>query len=220
MIKAIFSLFQVQIERMFRYAIKLCHAPFGVAPKRLDTIDMPISIGKFIFTVMHPKVLIKTNVNQTIIPAPAIRVNQRIRRDTSSDNALQRSPGTIGHDFCLNLSVTFKQAKHNGFAISTYSTLASDAMSSKVRPIYFYRALKRRVLLTEFCQSLTNLEVNRIHRTNRNTNQFSGTAGSKIQSKTAHKLPEFSLFYFRTTVVSIFINHFRKLSHFNKCFAS
>lgn len=82
MIKSIFSLFQVQIERMLRYAVKLCHAPFSVAPKGLDAIDMPIAIGKFILTVMHPKVLIKANINQTVVTAPAIRVNHRIQLDT------------------------------------------------------------------------------------------------------------------------------------------
>ncbi len=215
MIKSIFSLFQVQIERMLGYTVKFCQASFGVAPKGLDAIDMPIAIGKFIFAVMHPKLLIKANIHQTIVTAPAIRVKHRMWLDTPSDNALQCDSGTIRHDFRIHLAVALKQAKHNGFAISTSSATASDAMCTKVRLIDFYRVLQRRILLTGFCQSLTNLEVNRIHRSHRNTNQFGGTAGCKIQGKAAHKLPEFSLCDFRTAIVSIFINYFSKLSHFN-----
>lgn len=69
--------------------------------------------------------------------------------------------------------------------------------------------LEAEVLFTRLCQSLTNHEINSIHRLNRNTGQFGGTADDKIEEKTAHKLPEFSLCDFRTSVVSIFINHFR-----------
>jgi hypothetical protein len=103
----------------------------------------------------------------------------------------------------LNFAMAFKQAKHNGLAVDIASKLAFDTMSLKVRLTHFYRALKRRILLTKFCQSLTNLKVNRIHRSNRNTKQFCGTAGSKIQDKKTHELPKFSLCNFRAAVISI-----------------
>ena len=69
MIKAKLSLFQMQIERMLRYTVKLCQASFRITPERLYPIDMPVAIGKLIFTVMHPKVLIKADIHQPRQPS-------------------------------------------------------------------------------------------------------------------------------------------------------
>lgn len=220
MVKAKLGFFQVQIERMLRYTVKLRQASFRIAPKGLDAIDMPIAIRKFILAMVYPKVFVKTNINQAIISTPTIGVNHGVRFDTPSANALQRGSGAIWHDFRIYLTMAFKQPKHYGFTIGTSSTLTSDTLSTKVGFIHFYRTLQWRVLFTRFCQSLTNLEIDRIHGSYRNADQFSGTTRGKIQRKTAHKLPEFSFCNSRTLVISIFTNHLKKLSYVNVCLTS
>ena len=66
MVKSKFGFFQVQIERMLGNAVKLCHPPLGIARERFNAVDMPFSIGKLILTMMYPKVLIETNIYQSI----------------------------------------------------------------------------------------------------------------------------------------------------------
>lgn len=153
MVKSVFSFSQVQIKRMLRYAVKLCHASFSIAPKGLDSINMPIAIGKLIFTVMHPKMLIKANIHQTTITTPTIRVNDRVRLNTASDNALQRGSRAIWHNLCIHFAVALKQPKYNGFAVGTPSTLSYHSMCTKVGFIHFYRTLKRTVLRTSCLNS-------------------------------------------------------------------
>ena len=63
MIKAIFSFFQMQIERMSRYAIKFGQPSFCIAPERLNTVNMSIDIRKFIFSVIHSKMFVEANIN-------------------------------------------------------------------------------------------------------------------------------------------------------------
>lgn len=74
MIKTEFSFFQMQIKRVFRYAIKLGQASFGKAPKRLDPINMAGRVSKFILAMLDPVMLVITNIRQSIIAPPAVAV--------------------------------------------------------------------------------------------------------------------------------------------------
>lgn len=71
MIKTKFGFFQVQIESMRRYIVELCQMSFCKAPEGFDVIDMPLTTGKFVITMMHSKVLIKANIDQSVITAKA-----------------------------------------------------------------------------------------------------------------------------------------------------
>jgi len=79
------------IERMLGYAIKLGQPAFCIAPERFNTVDMPFTIRKFILTMIDSKMLIKVNINQAVITAPAIRMNEGGGRYMPpNNNALQR----------------------------------------------------------------------------------------------------------------------------------
>jgi hypothetical protein len=43
-------------------------------PEAFDTVDVVAACGKFIFTMIYTKVLAVTNVDETIIATPAVRV--------------------------------------------------------------------------------------------------------------------------------------------------
>ena len=59
-IKTKFGFFQMQIKGMFRYAIELCQESFGKAPEGFDAIDMPLTTSKFVITMMHSEVRVKS----------------------------------------------------------------------------------------------------------------------------------------------------------------
>ena len=89
MIKTKFGFFQVQIKGVFGHTIELCKRRQAIAPERFDAVNMPLTTGKFIVTMMHPEVFIKANVNQSVIAAPSIRMNHGIWRHMPTDNGLQ-----------------------------------------------------------------------------------------------------------------------------------
>ncbi len=78
MVKAEFSFFQMQVEGDDGYSVELLQPAFGITPERFNAVDMMLAPRKFIGTVVHSKVFIKTDIYQAIIAAPAIRVNHRI----------------------------------------------------------------------------------------------------------------------------------------------
>ena len=117
MIKTKFGFFQVQVESMCRYAIELCQTSFCKAPEGFDAIDMPFTTGKFVIIMMHFEVLIKAKIDQSVITAPAIRVNHSIRCAMSTDNGLQCCFGAIRNNLCINLSLTLEYTKDDCFAI-------------------------------------------------------------------------------------------------------
>lgn len=134
MIKAKFSIFQVQIERVFGYGVKFCKTALCIAPERLNAIDMPFSIRKLILAMVHLKVLIKPNIDQVIVTSPTIRVSHRVRLDMAADNTLQSGFGTI---LVIDLVPTFQESEHHRLAISTASTFTSNMLRYKVRFVDF-----------------------------------------------------------------------------------
>ena len=89
-IEAKFSFFQMQIKRMFCYAMKLYQTVFRITLKRLDTVNVLRSTSKLILPVMHPEMLCKTHINQTMITAPSVSIDDALNGDMSAYNLLQR----------------------------------------------------------------------------------------------------------------------------------
>ncbi len=56
MVKAKFSLFQMQKEGLLGNTIEFHQSPFGLAPKGLYAVYMSAAVGKLIVTVTNTKV--------------------------------------------------------------------------------------------------------------------------------------------------------------------
>lgn len=65
----------MQIECVSRDSIELLKPAFGKAPEALNAIDVLRATGKLIGSMLNSEVLRVTDINQAIIAAPAIRVN-------------------------------------------------------------------------------------------------------------------------------------------------
>ena len=205
---------------MFRNAIELSQTPFSETPERLDTVNMPLTAGKLIITMVNPEVLIKADIDQSVIATPSIGMDYGIRRHMSTDNGLQGYFGTIWHNLRINLSLAFQDTKDDCFAISAPASFTPNSLGTKVRFINLYRTLQGRLKLTTLGYSLSYSKVNNIDGSDRNTGQLGCASSSEIQRKTSNKLPEFSFSDSRTEIVSIFNIHLSKLTHFSKCLTS
>jgi hypothetical protein len=143
---------------------------------------------------------------------PAIGMDNRGWVNVTPDNPLQSGFGSVRHDFCIDHALTFEQPEDNRLAVGTASMPTANTMSAKVGLIHFNRTIQRRSQFTGFSQSLPNLQVGRIHRTQRDTRHFRSHRCCQIHRKTPRQLAKLSLADSRTAVVPVFINHFRKLS--------
>ena len=132
-IKTKFGFFQMQIKGMFRYAIELCQASFGKAPERLDTVNMSLTTDKFIVSMMHPEVLVKTNIDQPVVAAPSIRMNHGSWRYMATDNGLQCRFRAIWHNLCVDFSLPFQNTKDDRFSICSSASFTSNTLCTIMR---------------------------------------------------------------------------------------
>lgn len=58
----------MQVEGSDGYAVKLLQPAFGITPERFNAIDVMLTPGKLIRTMIHPKMFIKTNIHQAVKP--------------------------------------------------------------------------------------------------------------------------------------------------------
>ena len=83
----------------------------GVTPKRFNTVNMPRTTDKLIVTMMYPEMFGKTHVNQSLITAPTVGIDDTLDTDTTSNDLLQRCFGRIGNNPGINLPPRFKMPK-------------------------------------------------------------------------------------------------------------
>ena len=74
-IKEKFASSQMKVKSVFCQPSKAYNARLGKGPKAFNAINMRVFIGKFVAAMLHSKVRLVPQVYQTIVAAPAVRVN-------------------------------------------------------------------------------------------------------------------------------------------------
>jgi|SRR5699024_160808 len=146
MIKTKFGFFQMQIKGLFRHTIKLGKSSLGITPKRFDSVNVASWIGEFIFAMLDSVVLVISNIYQTIVTGPTIRMNHTFQAYFPTYNMLKRLLLGVWHDFSVHFAPSFEDAKDNGFPTSTAAS-AGYPLGTKVRFIHFDGASQRDFLL-------------------------------------------------------------------------
>lgn len=60
------------------YSSELCQADFTEPPEVLDTVNMPVSIGKFVFSVLDAIMLFIPIIYKAVISLETVRINYGI----------------------------------------------------------------------------------------------------------------------------------------------
>src|SRR4051812_12718258 len=87
--------------------------------------------------MIDSEVLRVSNINQAVITAPPVPVDDRSKRDATTNNGLQGDFLAVRHDFCVNAPITFENAEDNGLAGSATASLASDTASAEIGLVNF-----------------------------------------------------------------------------------
>ncbi len=78
----------MQIESVSRYAIELLKPALGKTPEALNAVDVCRAPSKLIRPVRDSEVFRVADINQSIIAAPTIRMDDRFGRDATTNNGL------------------------------------------------------------------------------------------------------------------------------------
>lgn len=142
------GLLQVKVKRMSRHAVELRQPPFGVVPEALNAIHVAAVAGELAAVVVHPHAPGVADVDQAIVPSPAVGMNDAVEAHPAPDRPQQRGFSAVRHDLGVNPSVAFEQSEDDRFAAGTASLFASDATRAEVTFIDLDFTGERRRLLT------------------------------------------------------------------------
>lgn len=79
MVEAKFRFLQMPIECLPGDPVELGQTSFGEAPERFDPVDVIGIPGEFILSMMDPEMLVESHVDQAVVPAPSVGVNEALR---------------------------------------------------------------------------------------------------------------------------------------------
>lgn len=172
-IESPFAFFQMEIESVRSDAIELLKPTFGEAPEALNAVDVATAASELIRPVMDSEVLGVTDIDQPIVAAPAITVDDRLGCNATTNNGLQGGFLAVRHDLGIDLAVTLQQSEDDGLARRPAPTLATNTSSAEVRFIDFnFSGREWRTTLAIFGHALTDFEKDRVDRFVRQTSQL------------------------------------------------
>ena len=79
----------MQVKSFLRNAVEFMQPAFGTRPETFYAVDVIRAISKLIVRVINPKMFAVADINQSVVAAPAVRMNDRFRRDVTAYNRLQ-----------------------------------------------------------------------------------------------------------------------------------
>ena len=86
---------------------------------------MSLAICKLVLSIMYTIMLFVSQVNQSTITAPGVRMNNAVRFHSAANDGLQGLPGTIRNNFRVDLATALKDAEDRGFTIGATTTFSS-----------------------------------------------------------------------------------------------
>src|SRR5688500_1664449 len=163
----------MQIESVRRDSIELLKPTFGEAPEALNAVDVTAAASELIHPMVNSEVLCVTNINESIIAAPAVRMDDRIGCDATTNNGLQRRLFTVRYDLRLDLAISLQETEDDGLAGCATPALATNTSSTEVRFVNFdFARRERRTTLAILSHALTDFEKDRVDRFVRQTSQL------------------------------------------------
>ena len=187
-IEAIFRFFQMEIKRMLGHPVELHQATLGVTPKALDAVDVNAAPGELVVAVVDPQMLVKADIDQPVIAAPAVRVNHAGNVGLASDDGLKDNLGGIGDNFGINVLAAFEQTKYDRLLTCATAAKSANTARSKVRLIGFELTAQGRDLLAVVGKPAANAQVNAVDRAKRHAAELGAIGGSQIHGEVAHDL--------------------------------
>jgi hypothetical protein len=212
MVKTEFGLLEVQRKGLRWDAFELGQTEFGIGPEGLDSVDMAVTSGEFIFSMMDSKVLGVSDVHQALIASRAVTVDDAIDRDMTPNNLLQRGLSGIRDNLLIDPAIAFEDTEDNGFRSGTTSALTPNPPRTEVGFVHFDLPGKGAVERTLIDQPGSDSLVDRVDRSDAEAGQIGSLRGWKIKGEEAQNLPEFALRNLRPFVVPIFPIHIRSLA--------
>ena len=146
----------MQIERVFIHTSEPGESRFGIAPKALDSINMTFIMNKLVLSMVDSEMFLVSEINEPVIASPAIRMDNTLDIYPAPNNGLQRGSPAVRNNFCEDTSIAPEDTEYNCFTESSPASFTFNSAGAKETFINFNFSRKRRLTLTEPCNSFSN----------------------------------------------------------------
>jgi hypothetical protein len=204
MIETVFALLQVEEELFLAKTVELLHSSFGEAPETLDPIDVSPPSGELVVFMVDPEMLLEPDIDQAVVPAPKVRMDNGVETDFAPYNGLQGAFLAVRDDLCIDPSVPFEDAEDDCFATGTATPFPADPAAAEIRLVNFYlSALKGGMPLAFLHQTEAYFLKDQIDAFPSNTRQLACFAGRQIHGKISQNLAKFPLGNSGTAIIPV-----------------
>ena len=170
----------MQGRNLFRYAVELLQSPFGERPKSLDSGNVRRAVDEFICRMIDPEMFLKADINQPVIAAPLVRVN----------NGLQRFLGAVRDNLGINLAVYLEDAEDFGLVAGSATALAFHSTRIEVGSVNLdFAQGNRRRSFRFFGSSFSDFQENSVDCHMCHRHEFSRFTGGQIEREITDNLP-------------------------------
>ena len=162
------------------------------------------AVGKLVIAMIHTEMFCKTDIDQAVVAAPFVGVDNNIETDFPAYNCLQRAFLAVRNNLGVDPSVPFENTKDDGLATCPASAFSTDPPAAKVRLVDLdLTSLDRGVTGTFFDQPDTYFLKDRIDAFPSDFHQLGRLAGSQIHREISQYLTKFLFRDSGTAVIPI-----------------
>lgn len=178
MVEAPLAFFQVQPEGVLRHAAELGES----------------SLGEAVLAVANAKMLSIAHVHQSIVAAPAVRMNDLRQPDAAANNGLKCAVSRVWDDLGVDSALLFEDTEDNRLVSSSSTALPRTRPRAEVALVHLHVSTAGEgSTLTSLGQTTTDLEVNVIGGARGKPSQFGSVGGRQVQREAPHELAELRL---------------------------
>ena len=153
----------MQVESFSRDPVELLQATFSETPEAFDAVDVTAATHELIVPMIDSEVFTVPDINQAIVAAPAITMDDRLGCHATANNRLQSGFLAVRHDLGIDAAISFEDAEDNGLARGTATAPASDTTSTEVGLINLdFTTGERRSPLALLGDALSDFEKDRV----------------------------------------------------------
>ena len=116
----------MQVEGVFRQALELSEPDFRHAPEPLDAVDVDGAPHEFILGMVNAEMAV-AEIDQAVVAAPPIGVDDGARVDPAADDALECGLRAVRDDLGIDMALPFEDAEDDGLAVGAAPPPALDA---------------------------------------------------------------------------------------------
>ena len=127
----------------------------GKTPEAFNAVDVGLVSNEFVPAVVDPEVLAITDINQAVVAAPAIGIDDTFKADLAPNNLLQRGLRTIGHNLSIDAAIALEDAEDDGFSVGTSTSFPFNPFWTEKGFIYFDLSAEGRSGITKYDQAKT-----------------------------------------------------------------